>query len=369
MLLLNPKLQAGLKRAAQKTWSRFFEKHTKTSRPLGLLTSGSQGDPKIVIHSFESIMNSAYSVSQVFKIGPSDALALALPSFHAGGLGILARSYASGAPFFELPRWSVKDFLGLINQHQLSLTSLVPTQIFDLAKAKRRCPKSIRLVFVGGESLSLDLDQQMTELGWPLIKTYGLTETASMIAVSYDKKVERFYKLLPHCEARLSRSGLIEIKSSSLALGTLSLSGHFTRILSRGFWQSQDRGELMFENGQTHLKILGRQSDFLKILGEQVHWQRLEAELQSMDDFDVMLCPVQHARLGFELIVCVADRRHLAGLAELCQAWNKNRPAFERLAALCWIKAIPRSELGKVQRAELAQVVAGVRHRWQRVQP
>ena len=55
-------------------------------------TSGSSGEPKWVIHSKKSILEHARMVNRHLGIRQNDVMALMLPLYHVGGLGVVARA-------------------------------------------------------------------------------------------------------------------------------------------------------------------------------------------------------------------------------------------------------------------------------------
>ena len=82
-----------------------------------------------------------------------------MPTFHVAGLSILARSYLSGGACFSYgKKWNAEDFLLFLKEHKITLSSLVPAQVYDLVKAQIKAPSHLRAVVVGGgESQSVPL--------------------------------------------------------------------------------------------------------------------------------------------------------------------------------------------------------------------
>src|SRR5207253_1068669 len=67
---------------------------------------------------------------------------------------------------------------------KVTLTSLVPTQVFDLVSANLTAPKNLRAAVIGGGALDPSLYLKARELGWALLPSYGLTECASQVATA-----------------------------------------------------------------------------------------------------------------------------------------------------------------------------------------
>ena len=114
-------------------------------------TSGSSGGAKWVALSREAILASARSVNAHLNVSSEDRWLLALPTFHVGGMGIVARSYLSKSSMVRYQEsWNAQVYLELIRDEQVTLSSLVPTQLVDLVRLGARlgvaAPPSLRAV-------------------------------------------------------------------------------------------------------------------------------------------------------------------------------------------------------------------------------
>ena len=182
-------------------------------------TNSSVQDFKWIALSKSAFLTSASEVNRHLGSGQSsnrkDICLHVLPDFHVGGLSILARSYLSGASVVRLLKWNVREFESLIIERKVTLTSLVPAQIFDLVQCQIQCPVSMRAVLVGGGALTVELYKKGRALGWPLLATYGMTEACSQIATS---ELDANYRLpeigfspdlvlLPHWDVRSGAPG------------------------------------------------------------------------------------------------------------------------------------------------------------------
>ena len=95
-VLFNSRDACAVEQAALiQAWS---EQEPALSGHLLFASSGSSGDRKWVALSKEAILASAKMVNEHLSAVPSDHWLLALPDFHVGGMGVLARAYASACP-------------------------------------------------------------------------------------------------------------------------------------------------------------------------------------------------------------------------------------------------------------------------------
>lgn len=343
-----------------------------------LTTSGSSGI-KWVALSKAALLASAHAVNQHLGAGPADAWALALPTFHVGGLGILARAFVSGAAVHlyaglhaekqSEPRWDARSFHAFLGETRAALTSLVPTQLHDLVRAGCVSPPALRAVVVGGGALDPGLYQQARALGWPALPSYGLSECCSQVATAAlssltgnSEKDTPPLVLLPHVAARTDRGGRIALQSPSLLSGyglPPGLTPHppeqarFVDPRQDGWFLTEDRGLVT----GTVLAMQGRIGDFVKVGGESVDVARLQqlwAQTQADALPETVLTAAFDTRLGAAIHLFATGGPGTQGaVARAAQAFNAQVPPFERIRQVHAVDAIPRSPLGKLLRAQL----------------
>ncbi|PIR25139.1 MAG: o-succinylbenzoate--CoA ligase [Deltaproteobacteria bacterium CG_4_10_14_0_2_um_filter_43_8] len=372
--LLNPKLPHDLKEA----YFRLYQKSPQLSSHIWITSSGTSGKLKIVALSKEALLHSAENVNAHLQSNASDVWALALPEFHVGGLGILARAHASGAQVKVFDRidegvvnWDPRRFVLFCDEENVTLTSLVPTQIYDLVSHNLSCPANIRAVFVGGGALSELLYEKARSLGWPVLPTYGLTECSSQVASASLSSLENeefpFLEILPHLEVKKNEQGLLQFKSKSLLTGVSSLDylGEVQFVDPKyqaddGIWfSSEDRGEC---DGK-RLFLFGRESDFIKISGESVDFAWLSrafqaAKIQMRYTGDAALVSIPDERKGFHIALAV--NKFCYGDHEcLLDYLNQHVPPFAKAEEVYKVDEIPRTPMGKVLLEQLRSKILG----------
>ncbi len=338
---------------------------------LWLTTSGSSGIKWVALSKW-ALLASAQAVNEHLGASDADAWALALPEFHVGGLGVLARAFLCGAEVHryadagEETRWDALAFHAFLRETRATLTSLVPTQLHDLLRASCASPPALRAVVIGGGALDPTLYRSARALGWPVLPSYGLSECCSQVATaplsSLDGdagRAEPPLQLLSHVTARTDADGRILLQSPSLltGYGLLSADGGDARFVDPkqdGWFLTEDRGTLA---GNT-LTIQGRIGDFVKIGGESVDvalLSRLWTRLASDADLpETVLIAAPDARLGaaIHLAATGGTERH-AQIAHAVEAFNRQVLPFERIQRVHGVAVMPRSPLGKLLRTEL----------------
>ena len=184
-------------------------------------TSGTTSEPKWVLHSQESLDWCAETVNKHFDCTSKDVWGLALPEFHVGGYGLIHRAKLAGGSLVRFPqKWHAPTFYDELIESQVTITSLVPTQVFDLVSLRKKAPPSLRLALIGGEHLEDALLEKAVDLGWPLVTSYGMTETAGLVAASAIGQSD--LTPLPGWKLANNESGLLTISGIGLFKGYLS---------------------------------------------------------------------------------------------------------------------------------------------------
>lgn len=323
-------------------------------------TSGSTGTPKWIGHTRSSLLASAAAVNRHLQVDRSSCWGLVLPTHHVGGFGILARVHLSGCGLAVFPeRWAAPVFAEWIARQGVTHLSLVPTQVHDLVAANCRAPASLKAVVVGGGVLPVATGRAARALGWPVLASYGMTETASQIATCCIELLDEEYHsssidLIDSWQVRLTADGRLEVSGPSLFSGML---------VPGDEWKYEERSSEWFTTSDLaaisdrRLTILGRADSVVKILGELVDPVAVEYEI-------LALCPgvipgtaavavAADPRAGKKLLLLHEPGVPAEVLAAALSAYHETCPGFRRISRLAEVRQIPRSPLGKVLRAEL----------------
>lgn len=250
---------------------------------IWLASSGTSGSTKLVALSRAALEASAARVNACLGAGPSDVWINPLPCHHVGGLAIHLRAALSASKVVSLPVWSPADFLRQAETDTPTLSALVPTQLHDMVGTGVRCPASLRAVVVGGGALDDLLHLRALELGWPVLRSYGMTEASSQVATEAGPGCSDsgWLPLLDHWEAQIDTHGVLELRGPSLLSGWMIFerdgSARWEDPKRDGWFRTSDRVELRGRE----LRVLGRVDDLVKIRGELVDVAALENALQA----------------------------------------------------------------------------------------
>lgn len=364
LLLINPRLSPEMQKSYNLLAAQCFEQENLKSH-IAILTSGSTAEdeqgPKMVFLSKQAILNSAEAVNSHLEVSKSDRWLNILPCFHVGGLGVIARGLLSSSEVISMNElnWNAIEFAQAVEKEQISLTSMVPTQVYDLVKENIQSPSSLRAVIVGGGVLSEELYLSARKLGWPLLPSYGMTETCSQIATASLKTLLEFKfpepTILKHAKIKISEDGRLQVFCSSLLTFYAQKIQEEIKIWSAvdsdGWFSTED----IAEKTDTSFRILGRGTDYIKVGGEAVNMNRqrkiFERHLLSIcpDAMnDLALGNVFDVRLGNQIALFQTEMVRDEIVLKVIDAYNFQALPFERIKIKYKVSKIPKTELGKV---------------------
>jgi O-succinylbenzoic acid--CoA ligase len=327
----------------------------------------------------EAILFASEAANKHIHCSQRDVILNTLPYFHIGGLAAYSRSYLSGAKLIDLysaeKKWDPFFFKNQLDHEQPTLTSLVPAQVFDLVRHHLKPNPALRAVIVGGASLSRSLFDQADQLGWPLLPSYGMTECCSQIATaeigfSWGSSLFPQLKILPHLRVSTNYRKEIFVFGQSLFTGyAIYKDNQFSFLKPEKISSNND--ESFFKTSDLgiqesdYLYVFGRDDDVIQIGGENVSLSRLEdiflsvtQKLRNWDHF--ALFAQNDERLGKRIVLVALEElcQQRAFLDELILQFNKKVFPFEKIREIVFVEFIPRSELGKLKRLQLADLIA-----------
>ncbi len=329
--------------------------------PLALVveTSGSSGARRAAMLTAENLLTSATLVNRRLRLGAGDTWLCCLPLRHIGGLSIIYRCALAGAAVLLREGFQAEAVADDLERHGATHVSLVPPMLARLLDLDRPPPPRLRVLLVGGQSLSTPLAHRALESGWPLHVTYGMTETASQVATSYrltepprPGAVGRPFALV-ELECPVCPEG----PAPPRLRGPLVMAGYANpaRVpgmgLEGGWFTASDLACLESDGG---LRVLGRADEVLVTGGVKVHPARVEAALAGAPGVrDLAVVGVEDPIWGERLVALYSGEATPAELDAWCRA---RLPGRERPRAFIPLEALPTLGSGKRDRQRLRQL-------------
>lgn len=268
------------------------------STALIVYTSGTTGNPKGVMISYESLLTQVTEQQKAFKLNSNDKFLSVLPLNHmleltCGFLGVLN----AGGSITYADRLSPKTLVRLMNENKttyvitvplllkaikktidsevsklstvkryvynlsLLLAKLVPVRVF-----RRQLFRSIHNKFggqlkgfiSGGAPLEKEIADYLDLIGLPVYEGYGLTETSPVIAMNYpnQKKNGSVGKVLSTLELKIAEQNEILVKGNTVMKGYFNREDLTAEVIDNDGWFHT--GDAGYVDADGYLYITGR---------------------------------------------------------------------------------------------------------------
>jgi acyl-CoA synthetase (AMP-forming)/AMP-acid ligase II len=148
-------------------------------------SSGTTGKPKGVMLTHHNLVSIICQYRELEEFADHETLIAALPFFHIYGMSvIMSAALARGSTIVSLPRFTIDDFLGVIERHEVSIAYVVPPIVLALTNHEavdNYDLSSLKFINSGGAPMGEDLEKACAARTGCVVKQgYGMTETSSV---------------------------------------------------------------------------------------------------------------------------------------------------------------------------------------------
>jgi len=161
-----------------------------------LFTSGSTGEPKVVLHTHRGLVAKARSLAEAHGLRPGDTVLMPAPLAHVSGLlnGVVLPS-AAGMRSVLMERWDPERAVELVAAERVGFMIGPPTIFTAMADAGAFSPaavSSLRVISCGSMTVSPDVvTATRRAFGATVKRTYGSTEAPNVTTSTWDDPPER----------------------------------------------------------------------------------------------------------------------------------------------------------------------------------
>lgn len=296
-------------------------------------TSGSTGKPKPIELPKSVMQKSAERTIEYFGLQKNDRLLLSLPCRYIAGKMMVVRAIVGQMNMIAVDPATDFDFL---EQEEFDFGAMVPNQVFKLLEQPSGIEKlqNIRNLLIGGSGISSAMEAQIRSLSSRIVLTYGMTETASHIAIlelSGNRKSD-FYCCLLGISVSLSEADCLQIHHPEFAEPL----------------QTNDMAQLL---SNTSFRILGRADSVIISGGIKYSPEALEKKLEPIISERFVISSVPDEKLGEKLVLVIEGKPKNTAILE--QKIDALLTAFERPKVICFLEHFPTTVSGKIRRKDL----------------
>jgi O-succinylbenzoic acid--CoA ligase len=320
---------------------------------LMVASGGTGGRLKFARHDQDTIRAAVDGFSAHFNVSRVNAIGV-LPLHHVSGLMAWMRCALTGGKFLPSgwPALEAGRRPALADDGEWFL-SLVPTQLQRLLAQPEAAGwlRRFRAVFLGGGPAWPALLERAAEARVPLAPSYGLTETAAMVAAL---RPEEFLggarssgAALPHARIDATGEGALRIAGESV------FRGYFPEWRAERDFTTDDLGAI---DGRGHVQVTGRRDGVIITGGKKVQPVEVEAALRATGEFDdVAVLGVPDPEWGEAVVACYPAAARVPDLARVAEALAAQLASPARPKRYVAVADWPRNAQGKLNRALLAE--------------
>ncbi|MFF0490108.1 class I adenylate-forming enzyme family protein [Nocardia sp. NPDC004068] len=338
-----------------------------------IYTSGTTSAPKAALLRHRHLM--AYLLNTVeFGSGAGESMLVSVPPYHIAGLTNLLSNLYSGRRVVYLPAFDAGRWLETVRREEITHAMLVPTMLARIVAAvdgeDAGTPSLVSLAYGGARTPRPVLERALRVFpGTGFVNAYGLTETASSIAVlgpddhrtaaaSPDPAVrDRLGSVgrpLPGIEISVrdeagrpvpdGEPGLVFVRGEQIS----GEYGDRSVLDAEGWFPTRDLGRL---DADGYLFIEGRADDTIIRGGENIAPAEIEDVLLEYPGVEeAAVIGVPDPEWGQRLVAVVVG----SGDPDVIRAWIKDRLRSSKTPdAIVFRAELPRTDTGKLLRRNL----------------
>lgn len=359
VFLMNPLWTPAQKAEAERQKAAFAEKAYAPARRIFVASGGSGGKIRFIAHTPKTLEVSARALGTLLGISSGNPLNCfaCLPPWHISGLMPWVRSRVFGGKLFvaESGGFHVDKALPAFQKEAsgLWMNSLVPTQLRRILAREDGAAwlRQFDFILLGGAAVPADLIALANAENLKIGIGYGMTETASLIALWRPGDSEEIAgTLLPHAKIALEQ-GSSRIRIAVESLGeTLAEDGTLLPNPENTFL-TNDEGQV---DTCGRLRVLGRADRYINSGGEKIDPALVERALLQAGATAAMVVGEPDSEWGQRVVALVVPPFPNDLLARV----RESLPAWMFPKRLLSVPALPLDSKGKLDRSRLEKILS-----------
>ncbi|MEE3704633.1 fatty acid--CoA ligase family protein [Campylobacter sp. CX2-8023-23] len=259
---------------------------------LIIFSSGTLNKPKAIIHNLDNMVKNFAD-----KRANSLKIILFLLFDHIGGINTLLSGLLSGSTLIIASDFSPKNICYLISKYKAHILPTTPSFLNLLLMTKEYENydlSSLRLITYGTERMDENILIRLKNIFKKVkfIQTFGTSESGILPTTS-KSSISTYFKLKPD-EYKI-KDGRLFLKSKTMFLGYMNLD-------SDNQWF--DSGDLVKQDGDGFLKIIGRSKEIINVGGKKLLASEVESCILELDEIKDALVYALPCEILGQMVAC-----------------------------------------------------------------
>ena len=378
-----------------------FENDSNDDVAVIVYTSGTTGNPKGVMITYENIKTNMEGVRAVDLVNETDVILAMLPYHHIMplcftlilpmymGVPIVLLTEISSASLLKtlqenrvtvilgVPRvWEMLDKAIMIKINESSLAKFMfkmAEKINSMAirkmlfsKVHKQFGGHIRLMVSGGAKIDKNILEDFRTMGFCAIQGYGMTETAPIIAFNVPgrERSDSAGEVIPNVEVKIADDGEILVKGKNVMKGYYNNEKATEEAFDKDDWFHT--GDLGRMDGK-YLIIIGRKKEMIVLPnGKNIDPNDIENEIIKNTDLIKEIAVTEYKeqllaiiypdfqQIEAKKIVNIKD----AIKWEVIDKYNVTAPNYKKIHDIKIVKKeLPKTRIGKIRRFMLKDLI------------
>ena len=339
-------------------------------------TSGTTGNPKCVLHSFNTTVAACRLLDRDMKTTEAEVFLIYLPIGLNWGFLILVQALLLGARVVLLDRFSGRAALELIEREKVTFIASAPASIIAMLNEpnlEKYDVSSLRVVLTGGASCPVEtLRDFQRRMSGHLIELYGMLETGYHTYTRFSDDPEKVNGTIGHCvegmglrlidlagnDVPRGQEGEIACDGPGLHLGYYNNSRANTDAFTAdGWFRTGDLGTVADDAG--NVRIVGRLKEIINRGGKKFFPREVEEILYTHPKvLHAAMVGISDPRLGERNCLCVVPKGGVKVELEEFSEFLRGQVATYKLPERLEVfDELPFTPSGKLQRFVLQKKI------------
>lgn len=322
------------------TFDEFIHQWKDSNDFVPVMTSGSTGNPKEILLKKDFMARSAKRTNRFFNLNQESLLHSCVAADFIGGKMMAVRSFLAGA-YFSWERPTNSPLTSLSKNIEIDLLAVVPSQMLYIVSNLKDLPH-LRNIIVGGSAIHPGLREKICSESISAFETYGMTETASHIALRKITKKETPFITLPGISLEIDSDNCLVINFEE---GESIHTNDIVELIS-----------------PTEFFVKGRKDNIIISGAKKINPSELEGFFSKIISQDFCVTGLPDEKWGTKVVMVIEGKENCQMAANILEEAKKSLDAWKIPKEIIFIPHLPRTINGKIIPPKDSALLASLKH-------